>query len=117
MDVDQTGAGDEALGVDLSRAAAFGGGEGVDEAAVAHEDVADGVAPGGGVAGEERLLFRSGRLVRVEQLRGGKAHGMAVDFDGSGRVVAVRTWVDGVERGPWFEVAPSGVVERSGVVE
>lgn len=70
-----------------------------------------------GTAGEERLLFRSGRLVRVEQLRGGKAHGMAVDFDGSGRVVAVRTWVDGVERGPWFEVAPSGVVERSGVAE
>lgn len=70
-----------------------------------------------GSGGEERLVFRSGRLVRVEQLRGGKVHGMAVDFDGAGRVVAVRTWVDGVERGPWFELGPSGLVERSGVAE
>lgn len=70
-----------------------------------------------GSGGEERLIFRSGRLVRVEQLRGGKVHGMAVDFDGAGRVVAVKTWVDGVERGPWLELGPSGLVERSGVVE
>jgi hypothetical protein len=70
-----------------------------------------------GAGGDERLVFRSGRLVRVEQRRDGKAHGVAVDFDGSGRVVAVKTWADGVERGPWFEVGPSGIVERSGVAE
>ncbi len=68
----------------------------------------------GGYDGE-RLIFRSGRLIRTEQWQKGKLDGVAVDYDAEGRVVETRTWVDGVERGPWVRFDAQGKVEASGV--
>ena len=49
VDVDQAGAGDEAAGVDLLRRLLLRGGEAGHEPAVGDEEIAPGVAPGGGV--------------------------------------------------------------------
>lgn len=62
----------------------------------------------------QRLLFRGGRLVRVERLQNGGLDGMVVDFDARGYVANIRTWVGGVERGPWLELDESGRVRASG---
>lgn len=43
----------------------------------------------------ERLVFRSGRLVRVEHGPVGALDGTAIDLDGAGRVVRIETWVGG----------------------
>ncbi|MFO0749800.1 MAG: hypothetical protein U1F43_29630 [Myxococcota bacterium] len=43
----------------------------------------------------ERLVFRSGRLVRIEHGPLGALDGTAVDFDGAGRVVRIESWTHG----------------------
>lgn len=50
----------------------------------------------------ERLLFRSGNLIRIEHWRAGKLHGVVIDLDADGRVIATELWNDGVsvERAP-----------------
>ncbi|MCC6624842.1 MAG: hypothetical protein IT385_26570 [Deltaproteobacteria bacterium] len=63
----------------------------------------------------ERLLFRAGRLARVERWRDGVQHGVAVDFDARGFVSAIRHWDDGREAGPWIELDADGRVRASGV--
>ena len=62
----------------------------------------------------ERLVFRAGRLIRSEHWRDGKLDGVVVDYDGSGRVVRIATWVAGVASGPWLELTPDGRVKASG---
>jgi len=62
----------------------------------------------------ERLIFRGGRLVRVERHREGALDGVSVDFDARGFVATIRTWRAGVERGPWVELDESGRVRASG---
>jgi hypothetical protein len=62
----------------------------------------------------ERLIFRGGRLVRVERHREGVLDGVSVDFDARGFVAAIRSWRMGVERGPWVELDESGRVHASG---
>lgn len=64
---------------------------------------------------EERLHFRSGRLVRSEQRKDGQLHGPALDFDASGRVVAIRWYAAGQARGPWVVFGADGAIESSGV--
>ena len=49
MDIDETGAGDEAGGVDFFHLLFIGGGERGDDFTVFDEEVADGVALGGGI--------------------------------------------------------------------
>ena len=49
VDVDEAGAGDEDLGVDFFRLLFLGGREGGDDFSVGDEEVADGVALGGGI--------------------------------------------------------------------
>lgn len=74
----------------------------------------DGVLEGGGVVIErdgrgrllairpeggdgEHLLFRAGRVIRIEHRRDGRLHGVAVDLDGSGAVISVTRWEQGRE--------------------
>jgi hypothetical protein len=62
----------------------------------------------------ERLLFRSGRLIRTEQWRAGRLDGVTVDYDAHGRVVATESWVGGEARGPWTRFDAEGKVEATG---
>lgn len=62
----------------------------------------------------ERILFRAGRVIRIEHYRDGVLDGPTLDFDGLGRLVALRTYAAGVERGPYLEVGPDGQVRASG---
>jgi len=62
----------------------------------------------------ERVLFRAGQVMRIEHYRAGQLHGPALDFDGLGRLVALRTYEAGVERGPYLELSPDGAVRASG---
>ena len=48
----------------------------------------------------ERLVFRAGRLVRIEHVRGGVLDGVVVDLDGRGEVVRVETWRAGARVPP-----------------
>jgi len=59
-----------------------------------------------GAADGERLIFRAGRLLRIEHWRGGHLDGIVVDLDGSGRVVRVETWLAGERVGPSVELDP-----------
>jgi len=43
----------------------------------------------------ERLIFRSGHLVRIERRVDGALHGDVVDLDGAGRVVRIERWRNG----------------------
>lgn len=63
----------------------------------------------------EHLIFRAGRLIRVEHYRKGVLDGPAYDFDADGGLVAIRTWALGVERGPFVELDGKGLVLGSGV--
>jgi len=60
-----------------------------------------------GAADGERLVFRAGRLSRVEHWRQGRLDGVVVDLDGSGRVVRVETWSRGERVGPNLELDPT----------
>lgn len=62
----------------------------------------------------ERVLFRAGLVIRIEHYRNGQLDGPQLDFDGLGRLVAMRTYAAGVERGPFVELAPDGSVRQSG---
>ncbi len=62
----------------------------------------------------ERLIFRGGRLVRVERHREGVLDGVSVDFDARGFVAAIRSWRAGVEAGPWVELDETCRVRASG---
>lgn len=62
----------------------------------------------------EHLVFRSGRLIRVEHYRNGTLDGPAYDFDATGGLIAIRTWDRGVERGPFVELDGKGRVVSSG---
>lgn len=95
------------------RPMAFGGAVGAPTPAGITRDPQGRIASIEGPEGQ-RLLFRGGRLVRVERLQNGGLHGMAVDFDARGYVANIRTWVGGVERGPWLELDESGRVQASG---
>ncbi|MCC6621697.1 MAG: hypothetical protein IT385_10610 [Deltaproteobacteria bacterium] len=64
------------------------------------------IAVDGAVDGE-RLLFRAGRLLRVEHWREGRLDGVVIDLDGSGRVVRVETWSRGERVGPNLELDPT----------
>ena len=70
------------------------------------------IAPSDGQG--ERVVFRAGRVIRIEHLRGGQLDGVAVDFDADGGVVAVRTWSQGREAGPWLELDGHGRVTAKG---
>lgn len=63
----------------------------------------------------EHLIFRAGRLIRVEHYRKGVLDGPAYDFDADGGLVAIRTWALGVERGPFIELDGKGQLVNSGV--
>ena len=63
----------------------------------------------------ERVLFRAGQVIRIEHYRDGQLDGPQLDFDGLGRLVAMRTFAAGVERGPFLELAPDGSVRASGI--
>lgn len=43
----------------------------------------------------ERLIFRGGRLIRIEHRKDGVLDGEVVDLDGAGRVVRIETWSQG----------------------
>lgn len=62
----------------------------------------------------ERVLFRAGRVIRIEHLRDGQLDGVAVDFDADGGVIAIRTWSAGEERGPWLELDGHGAITKQG---
>lgn len=69
----------------------------------------------GGRLEGERVLFRAGQVIRIEHYRDGLLDGPQLDFDGLGRLVAMRTYTNGVERGPFVELAPDGIVKASGI--
>ncbi len=62
----------------------------------------------------ERLIFRAGKLIRIEHWRNGALDGVSIDFDAQGRLVRSRTFVEGAPRGPWVEFAEDGRVHDSG---
>lgn len=59
-------------------------------------EIARPLDPSGAHHDGERLLFRAGRLIRSEHWRSGVLDGVAVDFDGTGRVVRMQRFVGGV---------------------
>ena len=85
-----------------------------DSTALVRYDALGRVAEIGARDEGERLVFRAGRLIRSEHWRDGKLDGVVVDYDGSGRVVRIATWVAGVASGPWLELTPDGRVKASG---
>lgn len=62
----------------------------------------------------QRVLFRSGMVIRIEHYRDGLLDGPVLEFDGLGRLVSQRTYSAGVERGPFLELGPDGSVQKSG---
>jgi|GEM_PF-2245506 len=65
----------------------------------------------------ERLLFRAGKLIRIEHWRDGQLDGTSIDFDGRGQLVRTRTFVAGQPRGPWASFKDDGTVQDSGSSE
>lgn len=63
----------------------------------------------------QRVLFRSGMVIRIEHYRDGLLDGPVLEFDGLGRLVSQRTYSEGVERGPYIELGPDGKVHKSGL--
>lgn len=58
----------------------------------------------------ERLVFRAGRLARIEHWKGGALDGVVVDLDARGFVVSIRRYQAGVEVAPAVELDPDGRV-------
>jgi len=52
----------------------------------------------------ERVLFRAGRVVRIEHWQSGRLHGVATDFDGAGRATRIETWHQGALQGPSLDL-------------
>ena len=56
----------------------------------------------------EHLLFRSGRLIRIEHWKDGALDGVSVDLDARGFIVAMRQWRAGREIAPALELDADG---------
>jgi len=52
----------------------------------------------------ERVLFRAGRVVRIEHWQDGRLHGLVTDFDGAGRATRIETWHRGALQGPSLDL-------------
>jgi len=62
----------------------------------------------------ERLMFRSGRLIRVEHWVDGRLDGTVIDLDSRGQVVSIRVWRQGVASEPWILLDPDDAPSPGG---